>query len=97
MQFFHHQGKRYGHVLDPRTGTPADRTLSSTAIAPDAATADALATAFYVMGVDATREFCESHSEVSALLVTAGDKTGEVEPHAIGLEGMGWRLIDRGS
>ena len=68
VQFFHHQGKRYGHVLDPRTGTPADRVLSSTAIAPDAATADALATAFYVMGVDATREYCESHPEVSALL-----------------------------
>ena len=41
-QFFHHQGKRYGHILDARTGWPAEQVLSATIIAPTAAEADAL-------------------------------------------------------
>lgn len=49
-QFFHHQGKRLGHVIDPRTGWPAGDLLSLTAVARSAMDADALATALFVMG-----------------------------------------------
>src|SRR5262249_4156409 len=42
-QFFVHEGKRYGHILDPRTGRPAEGTLSTTVAAPTGAEADALA------------------------------------------------------
>ena len=52
-QFFHHHGKRYGHIIDPRSGWPADEVLSATVIAPTAEVADALSTAFYVAGIDA--------------------------------------------
>jgi thiamine biosynthesis lipoprotein len=51
-QFFVHDGRRYGHILDPRTGWPAEKTLATTVAAPIGAEADALATAFYVLGVD---------------------------------------------
>lgn len=68
-QYFEEGGRRYGHLLDPRTGWPADEVASASAIAGDAATADALATAFFVMGLDKTRAFCQNHPEIGALLV----------------------------
>lgn len=68
IQFFRHAGKRYGHILDPRTGWPAEGVLSATAVAPTAAEADALATAFYVLGVDATRQFCADHAQLAAVV-----------------------------
>lgn len=74
-QFFEASGRRFGHILDPRTGWPADEVASASAIAPDAATADALATAFYVMGLDRTRDFCKNHPEVGALLVLKPGET----------------------
>lgn len=73
-QHFFHRGKRYGHLLDPRTGQPVDHLLSATCIASDAATADALATAFFVLGEEGTRAYCETHPEVTAILI-APDST----------------------
>ena len=46
FQSFRHRGRRYGHILDPRSGRPAEGVLSSTVVAPTAALADALSTAF---------------------------------------------------
>ena len=68
-QFFTEGGRRYGHILDPRTGRPARQVVSATAIAASATEADALSTAFFVMGVERTREFCEAHPEYGALLI----------------------------
>jgi thiamine biosynthesis lipoprotein len=42
-------GRRVSHILDPRTGRPAERIASASVLAPDCATADALSTAFSVM------------------------------------------------
>ena len=49
-QFFVDRGRRLGHILDPRTGRPAEGVISATVIAESAADADALATALYVLG-----------------------------------------------
>ena len=57
-RFFEIGGKRYSHIIDPRTGVPSTGVKSSTVVSGDAATADALATAFSVL--------CESES-MSAL------------------------------
>ncbi len=46
------QGRRVAHILNPRLGVSSDHVLSATIIAPDAMTADALATATYVLGVE---------------------------------------------
>jgi FAD:protein FMN transferase len=43
-------GAKRSHLLDPRTGRPAEGVLGATAVAEDAATADALATALCVLG-----------------------------------------------
>ena len=68
QQFFHHRGKRYGHILDPRTGWPADKLLGVTVLAPSALLADALSTAFFVMGPEAALAYCAAHEEIAALL-----------------------------
>lgn len=50
-QYFEWEGQRYSHVIDPATGYPPRHKLASvTVVATDAMTADALATAFLVMG-----------------------------------------------
>ncbi|RLS53491.1 MAG: FAD:protein FMN transferase [Planctomycetota bacterium] len=69
VQFFRYQGKRYGHILDPRTGWPVDGMLSVTVTAPTAELADALSTAFYVMGIDASQRYCQDHPEIGAILI----------------------------
>ncbi len=69
VQFFRHQGQRYGHILDPRTGWPAIGMLSVTVTAPIATEADALSTAFYVMGLEPAAKYCRQHPQIGAILV----------------------------
>jgi thiamine biosynthesis lipoprotein len=68
-QFFRHAGRRYGHILDPRSGWPADSLLSATVIASSAALADALSTAFFVMGPEPALDYCRTHPEIAAILL----------------------------
>jgi thiamine biosynthesis lipoprotein len=49
-RFFEYQGKRYPHILDPRTGFPAQNATSVTVLHQNAARADAAATALFVAG-----------------------------------------------
>jgi len=93
-QHFYHQGKKYGHIIDPRDGQPVDGILSTTVVAPSAAIADALSTAFYVMGFEPARQYCETHPDVGALMIQAGRKAGVVEIEAIGLADDSWSRVD---
>ena len=68
FQSFRHRGRRYGHILDPRTGWPAEGVLSVTVLAPTAAEADALSTAFYVMGPEAAMNYCRQRPSIAAML-----------------------------
>lgn len=49
-RYFEYQGKRYSHIIDPRTGYPAQDAQSVTVIDSDASRADAAATALFVAG-----------------------------------------------
>ncbi len=49
-RFYMYQGKRYHHIIDPRSGYPARGTMSVTVIHSDATTADAAATALFIAG-----------------------------------------------
>lgn len=90
-QFFIRRGQRYGHILDPRTGRPAEGLYSATVVAPTAAEADALSTAFYVMGPVAVANYCATHPGIGALLVAPGEREGEVQIAACGLDEQQWR------
>jgi FAD:protein FMN transferase len=69
VQYFRHKGQRYGHILDPRTGWPPSHLLSVTVLAPTAAAADALSTAFFVAGVENSLRYCDNHPEIRAIFV----------------------------
>jgi thiamine biosynthesis lipoprotein len=74
-QFVEVDGHRYGHVLDPRTGHPAEGVLGASVITKDAATADALSTAFLIGGPALARDYCAAHEDTLAILVL--DDPGE--------------------
>jgi thiamine biosynthesis lipoprotein len=74
-QFVVVDGRRYGHVLDPRTGWPADGILSATVVCSSAADADALSTAFLVAGPALAERYCAQHHGVLAL-ITPDDGSG---------------------
>ena len=82
-RYFEYRGKRYTHILDPRTGYPAEGVHSVTVLADDAALADAAATALFVAGVPQWEEIARSMSVHDVLLVDArGDTyiTGALQP-----------------
>lgn len=66
-------GVRYSHFFDPRTGMPVKNDiLSATLITPDGSAADALATAFMVMGFDESVKFLKDNPKFNAVLIREG-------------------------
>jgi thiamine biosynthesis lipoprotein len=88
-----HEGRKLSHVLDPRTGWPAEGIALASAIAPTAAEADALATVFYVRGVDWTRTYCAAHPDIGAVLLAEGEAAptllGIADSPRIAIRGVG--------
>jgi thiamine biosynthesis lipoprotein len=64
---------------------------SATVIAPTGAEADALSTAFYVMGHEAVEQYCADRPEIRALLVLPSGKQGTVDIRAFNLNDADWR------
>jgi len=62
-------GRRYSHIVDPRTGLGVVDRCSVTVIAPDGATADALDTAVYALGPDRGLPLVEATEGAAALIV----------------------------
>jgi thiamine biosynthesis lipoprotein len=63
------QGRKLPHLLDPRTCWPAEGMLMATVTAPTAALADALATAFFILGVDRASAYCAGRPDIGAVLL----------------------------
>ena len=71
--FRYENGKKYSHTISPATGYPVEHSLlSATVIADDCATADALATAFMVMGTEKALEFCKQEEKIEGYFIYAG-------------------------
>lgn len=70
---FQHEGKNYHHIIDPRTGFPAEGTKSVTVIHPNATVADAAATALFIAGPDKWQEIAASLGINVVLLVDSED------------------------
>ena len=76
-RFYVENGKRYAHIIDPRTGYPAKHNLlSATVIAPDCMTADAYATAFIVMGMTKAKEFLKKNKDLKLEVYLIYDENG---------------------
>lgn len=74
-RFFVRDGRRYHHILDPRSGQPTRGLRSATVVDGDATRADALATALMVLGRERGLALIEGLPGVDALVV---DATGRV-------------------
>jgi FAD:protein FMN transferase len=72
-QFVAANGKTYGHIMDPRTGQPAEGLVSVTVIAATAMAADAWDTPLFVLGAAGARRKASERHDVSAILVAPGD------------------------
>jgi FAD:protein FMN transferase len=70
-RFVIHQGQRYHHIIDPRTGYPVTHTRSVTVLAPTSFLADTLDTAVFVLGVDKGMKLIASVPGVEAVIVDA--------------------------
>ena len=68
QSFFELEGRRYAHILDPRTGHPVQGMAQTTVIAATAAESDALSTALFVLGLERGASLAEE-SSAAALLV----------------------------
>ena len=72
--FYYKGGKKYAHTIDPKTGCPVQHSiLSATVVSDECAKADAYATAFMVMGLEKSMEFCKKHPELNAYFICAGE------------------------
>jgi thiamine biosynthesis lipoprotein len=89
QRFLEHEGKRYSHILDPKTGWPRERSAapkSVTLVAPNTTDADAFATAVSVMGAAKGMALVESHKEIEAVIIT---RDGEIRISS----GLAGRLV----
>lgn len=78
-------GRWYSHIVDPRTGQPADDILSATVVAPGATDAGALATAFNVMKVSESVRLAASIPGVDYLIITRDGRR---------VESPGWKTLE---
>lgn len=80
--FIEYEGVRYSHIIDPTTGRPITHaTASVTVLAENAMMADALATAFLVLGVDEGLEMANAN-DIAVLFMSRRDGAFELEASA---------------
>jgi thiamine biosynthesis lipoprotein len=87
LQYYYKNGTKYAHTIDPCSGKPVNHTLlSSSIIADDCMTADALATACMVIGVDSALSLIESLPNVEGYFIYAGNNGEYLEKHTNGFK-----------
>jgi len=73
-RFFMFENKRYGHIIDPRTGYPADKSQNVTIIGKNGYLVDALATGVFVLGPDEGMKLIESLEGYEGVIIDAQGK-----------------------
>ena len=76
QKYFEQNGKRYHHILDPKTGYPATTgSMSATVIAKNVMDADALSTAIFVLGPEKGIALIDSLSDTEGLIIDSEGET----------------------
>ncbi|MBN2174509.1 MAG: FAD:protein FMN transferase [Bacteroidales bacterium] len=73
-QYFHHEGKRYGHTLNPATGLPVSWIKSVSIKGNSAELCDALATSVTVMGIEAGLHLLNQLPDTHGLIIDKYNK-----------------------
>ena len=68
-KFFTIEGKRYSHIIDPRTGNPVKGIVSVTIVTGNATRADALSTGVFVLGLEKGMDLIEQLPDVEGIIV----------------------------
>ncbi len=68
-KFFTIEGKRYSHIIDPRTGYPVEGIVSVTIVTGNAARADALSTGVFVLGLEKGMDLIEQLQDVEGIII----------------------------
>jgi thiamine biosynthesis lipoprotein len=91
------EGRLVSHIIDPRTGEPVGHTLASVSVwAADCATADAVATALYVMGLTEGLSWVEQRDDLEALFFDMDDQgTVTVHPSRRFHERTGYKSVEQ--
>lgn len=85
QRYFEENGVHYHHILDPHTGCPAESGVKSVSVvAQDDTLADALSTALFVMGLDASAEFQKSSGLAFEAVFVTDDNTVWITPGLAG-------------
>lgn len=64
QRYFEEDGQTYHHIIDPRTGYPADSgVLSMTIVSADGTLADGLSTSLFIMGPEQAADYWRTHSD----------------------------------
>jgi thiamine biosynthesis lipoprotein len=72
FQYFEYNGRKLGHVIDPRTGWPAEVAASASVLAPTAAEADAMSTAAFILGSPGTENLVRLRPWLAAVVLAMG-------------------------
>jgi len=73
-RFFEEAGKRYHHILDPKTGFPATGVESVTIVAPDGKSVEGLSAAVFVLGPKEGMRLVEKLEHISCLIIDSAGK-----------------------
>ena len=79
-RYYEYQGKRYHHIIDPRSGYPAEGVTSVTVFDTQADRADAAATALFVAGIDEWYQVAKQMG-VKGVMLVATDGTIHMTPN----------------